>query len=113
MRPEFVRRSIEIVSQAEGVIDFVKLVCPTEELKRRIVAPSMLRFQKLADSSLFESLDADGVFDDSEMPEPRITIDTGHSNPAETARKIADTLQLAKLHENNRPTGNDVAERNG
>jgi hypothetical protein len=43
--------------------------------------------------SVFEQLHAEGVFDGSHMPEPRLSINTSLCTPNEAAMKIARTLE--------------------
>jgi len=82
------------VAREGGEVDFVELVCPLAELKRRIDSPSRLGYQKLSSVSLLEQLHADGVFDASHMPEPRLSIDTSLCTPAQAAMEIARMLEV-------------------
>jgi len=79
---------------AGGTVNFVELVCPLEEIRRRIGAPSRLEYRKLSSLSLFEELETAGEFDTSSMPRAAITVDTGDFGPMETARAICDGLGL-------------------
>ncbi len=94
VRPEFIQNTLRVIGEAGGEVEFVELVCPLAELKARIDSPSRLRYQKLTSLSLFEELHAAGTFDNSAMPNPRLTLDTSLSTPAEAALKIARSLQL-------------------
>ena len=69
MRPSFVSEVEKIISEADGTLDFVELVCPLDELKRRMGDESRSEFGKLTSVELFEQLLAAGVFDASAMPE--------------------------------------------
>src|ERR1700729_2766643 len=55
VRPGFIDEVKSRVAREGGEVDFVELVCPLAELKRRIDSPSRLAFQKLASVSLFLS----------------------------------------------------------
>jgi chloramphenicol 3-O-phosphotransferase len=96
VRPGFIDEVKSRVAREGGEVDFVELVCPLAELKRRIDSPSRLAYQKLSSVSLFEQLHADGVFDASHMPEPRLSIDTSLCTPNEAAMEIARTLEAGR-----------------
>jgi hypothetical protein len=93
VRPGFIGEVKSTVAREGGEVDFFELVCPIAELKRRIDNPSRLAYQKLSSVSLFEQLHAEGVFDASHMPEPRLSIDTSLCTPNEAAMEIARTLE--------------------
>jgi hypothetical protein len=94
VRPEFISAACKVVRQGGGEIDFVELLCPFAELKSRIDSPSRLKYQKLTSFALFEQLHADGIFDSSHMPEPRLTLDTSTCTPPEAAWQIVETLKI-------------------
>jgi hypothetical protein len=87
---------VSTVAREGGEVDFVELVCPLAELKRRIDSPSRLAYQKLSSVSLFEQLHADGVFEASYMPQPRLIIDTSLCTPVQAATEIAQTLMVRR-----------------
>jgi hypothetical protein len=95
VRPGFIGEAMKTVATEGGEVVFVELVCPLAELKRRIDSPSRLGYQKLSSLSLFEQLHAEGVFDASHMPEPRLSIDTSLCTPTQAAMEIMRTLDLA------------------
>ncbi len=88
---------VDEVVRAVGEVDFVKLVCPLPELLDRLDQPSRSERQKLTSRTMFEQLRADGCFDDSYMPEPRVTVDTSTCSPAEAARRIVVGLGWDQL----------------
>jgi hypothetical protein len=88
VRAEFIRKTID-----GGDVFFVELVCPAEELKRRMSDPSRSRHQKLGSFDVFERLRADGVFDVEYMPSPALTIDAGEYTPGEAAERIRERLR--------------------
>ncbi len=94
VRPTFVQKTLDIVSTAGGQVDFVELVCPLPELKRRIDSPSRLHYRKLSSVSLFQQLQADGEFDTAHMPKPALTLDTSLMSPEEAAAAIYTALHL-------------------
>jgi chloramphenicol 3-O-phosphotransferase len=98
VRSDFIRNVQITVAHEGGEVDFVELVCPLAELKRRIDSPSRLAFQKLTSVSLFEELHGKGTFDARGMPESTLSIDTSLCTPAEAAMEIARTLQLSRVH---------------
>lgn len=94
--PAFISRTVEIVTRADGLVHFVELVCPIEELERRIENPSRAEFMKLRSVETFRQLrDASG------WSFPRIqkdvTIDTSIKAPAEAAREICAAFQIPVL----------------
>jgi hypothetical protein len=97
VRPGFIREVMSTVSRGGGEVDFVELVCPLTELKRRIDSPCRLAYQKLSSVTLFEQLHADGVFDASNMPKPRLSIDSSLYTPNEAANEIMRTLKAGRL----------------
>jgi hypothetical protein len=94
VRPGFIQRTLRAIADGNGEVDFVELVCPLAELKRRLHSPSRLPYEKLTSVSLFEQLQAAGSFDASHMPKPRVSIDTSVFSPAEAATQIVQTLDL-------------------
>lgn len=94
VRPGFVGQAVEVVEKGGGSVDFVELICPLAELKRRIDSPSRLEYQKLSSLALFEKLYAEGVLDGSHMPKPGVTVDTSLCSPIEAAIKIGGALEL-------------------
>jgi hypothetical protein len=94
VRPDFVPKTLATVARAGGEVEFVELVCPVAELKRRIASPSRLQYKKLTSVSLFEELQANGSFGVSYLPDARLSVDTSVCTPAEAAREIARVLEL-------------------
>jgi hypothetical protein len=94
VRPNFIEQTVDIVTRSGGEVNFVELVCPLDELKRRIDSPSRLQYRKLSSLSLFNKLQAAGEFDTSHMPKPSLTIDTSLNSPIEAATQISETLNL-------------------
>jgi hypothetical protein len=92
VRPDFVERAVTTVSDAGGEVEFVELICPFEEIKRRIDSPQRRQFGKLVSAELLDELHARGTFDTSAMPKPKIRINTGELVPAEAAAEIAVAL---------------------
>ena len=95
VRPLFMPTLVETVRGEGGTVEFAQLICPVEEIRKRIANPSRREFGKLASVELFEELRAARVFDAFDMPEPKITVDTSTCTPAEAAREIARVLALA------------------
>jgi len=92
--PQFIGDVTTVVEREGGEVDFIELVCPLAELKKRINSPSRLHYQKLTSLTLFEQLYADGSLDGSSMPKPRLTVDTSLCTPAQAAQQIIETLGL-------------------
>jgi len=94
VRPEFIREMMTRVANAGGEVEFIELTCPLCELKRRMGSPSRHNHKKLTSVQLFEELHAEGSFDVSYMPPPKLSIDTGEVTPARAALQIARALDL-------------------
>jgi chloramphenicol 3-O-phosphotransferase len=95
VRAEFLPNAVKTVAAAGGEVEFVELVCPVEELKRRMDSGSRRSFGKLTSVELFEKLQGKGVFDALVMPEANVSVDTSLRTPAEAAREIASRLGMA------------------
>jgi hypothetical protein len=95
VRAEFVQKTLEVVGEGGGQVDFVELVCPLDELRCRIDSSSRLQYRKLTSLALFERLEASGEFDTSHMPAPALTVDTSRRSPQEAAAAIRTALQLS------------------
>ena len=94
VRPGFIQEATRAVADGNGQVDFVELVCPVVELKRRLGNASRTNFQKLTSVELFEQLLAAGSFDASHMPKPRLSIDTSVLSPTQAAALIVQELEL-------------------
>jgi hypothetical protein len=92
---QFIGEVLEVVGQAGGEIDFVELVCPPAELRLRLGSASRFSHEKLTSAALFDQLHADGVFDGSHMPKPRLRLDTSLCTPEQAAKRIVHELGLA------------------
>ena len=94
VRPSFIPAALDILTRHNATVDFIELTCPLPELKLRLDSHSRQRFQKLTSATLFDQLHADGIFDASAMPIPRLTLDTSLHKPEAAAALIAQTLGL-------------------
>jgi hypothetical protein len=94
VRAEFIANTVKTVEAAGGTVEFVELTCPLPELKRRMGSMSRMQYKKLSSVPLFEELHAEGVFEVSYMPAPKVSIDTSENQPARAALEIARALDL-------------------
>jgi hypothetical protein len=94
VRASFIPAALDILARNSATVDFIELQCPLLELKSRLDNPSRQNFKKLTSAALFDQLHADGVFDASHMPTPRLTLDTSLHSPAATAAQIVQALGL-------------------
>jgi hypothetical protein len=94
VRPEFVGQAIDTVVKEGGQLDFVQLICPLDELRRRMASESRLKYRKLTSLALFDKLEAQGEFDSPHMPKAAVTVDTSITSPAEAADQICAALKL-------------------
>jgi chloramphenicol 3-O-phosphotransferase len=95
VRAGFIPTLVETVRGEGGTVEFAELVCPLDEIRRRIEAPSRREYGKLASLELFEELQAARTFEALTMPAPKITVDTSTCTAAEAAQAIARALELA------------------
>jgi chloramphenicol 3-O-phosphotransferase len=94
VRPTFIPATLDILARNNATVDFIELTCPLPELHQRLANLSRQRFQKLTSTTLFDQLRADGVFDATHMPTPRLTLDTSVHTPEAAAEAIAQALGL-------------------
>ena len=94
VRHTFIPATLDILARNNATADFIELTCPLPELHQRLDNPSRQRFQKLTSTTLFDQLHADGVFDATHMPTPRLTVDTSLHTPEVSAAAIAHALGL-------------------
>ena len=94
VRESFIAEAIGAVESAGGQVLFVELTCAAEELERRIESPARGDFGKLRSIELYRGLQAAGVFDYPKLPEASLSLDTTDRPPEESARLIAEHLQL-------------------
>jgi hypothetical protein len=94
VRPTFLPSALDVLARHNATVDFIELTCPLPALKQRLANPSRHRFQKLTSTELFDQLHADGVFDASHMPIPRLTVDTSLHTPEAAAAAIARALGI-------------------
>jgi chloramphenicol 3-O-phosphotransferase len=97
--PSFPAVLQERVARAGGSVGFAEIVCPDEEIERRIEAPSRREFGKLASVTLYRQLKQAGAFE-----YPRLNaacrVDSSVATPLECARRIAADLNLTRLSNN-------------
>jgi hypothetical protein len=94
VRPDFAKKVVATVAERGGEVDFVELVCPRSELKRRLGNPSRLEHRKLTSVGIFDQIYGTRESDGSFLPKPRLSIDTSLCTAAHAAAKIAEVLEL-------------------
>jgi hypothetical protein len=92
VRPDFLKDVAATVEKRGGEVDFVELVCPRSELKRRLGNPSRLEHRKLTSVTIFDQIYP--TRDGSSLPKPRLSIDTSLCTAAHASAKIAEVLEL-------------------
>jgi chloramphenicol 3-O-phosphotransferase len=88
----FVGELVRVVQAAGGSVYFVEMICPVEEIKRRLGSEPRRAFGKLTSVELFEEMDARGSWSCAGMPEAKVRVDTGLLSAAECAREIVRGL---------------------
>lgn len=87
------------VEANDGEILFVELTCESDELEKRITDPSRQKFGKLSSLEQYRELNAAGAFVDPGIPRGGLSIDVTTREPRETAKLIAQGLNLVpKIH---------------
>jgi AAA domain len=90
----FLKNVAATVEKRGGEVDFVELVCPRSELRRRLGNPSRLEHRKLTSVTIFDQAYSTREFDGYSLPKPRLSIDTSLCTAAHAAAKIAEVLEL-------------------
>jgi hypothetical protein len=90
----FLKNVATTVEKRGGEVDFVELVCPLSELRRRLGNPSRLEHRKLTSVTIFDQIYSTRRFDGCWLPKPRLSIDTSLCTAAHAAAKIAEVLEL-------------------
>jgi chloramphenicol 3-O-phosphotransferase len=94
VRETFINDAVNTVQAIGGMVDFVQLTCPLDDIRRRLNNPSRQHFGKLTSVELFDQLLNSSALDRPAMPNPAITVDTSACTPARAALEIARALQL-------------------
>jgi hypothetical protein len=97
VNPEFIDRTVSTVEAAGGKVLFVELTCPVDELERRIEDPSRAEFLKLRSVEIFRKVKESNGFRFPPLPSSGLTIDTGETPPADSARRICEFFGLPIL----------------
>ncbi len=87
---------IEAVEKYGGTVEFVQLICPTEELLERVTAPSRQAYGKIVSPELLQNI----LQHDLNTPYPEresLRIDTSKQTPQETAEQIIQHFHLTRL----------------
>ncbi len=99
--PGFIERALAAVGEAGGVIQFVELVCPVEELERRMDDPSRAQFHKLRSVETFRKIRQTNADRYPRLP-AGLRIDSSANSPLESARAICEHFNLPIAPESNR-----------
>jgi hypothetical protein len=94
VQSSFLQNTLNIIARGGGEVEFVELVCPLGELKRRLDSPARHKYLKLTSETVFNEIHGAGGFEGSFLPKPRISIDTSLCTPIQAAAKIAEVLSL-------------------
>jgi hypothetical protein len=94
VRTSFIQDTLDAVKPFGGKVRFIELICPIDELERRIENPSRAEFNKLRSLESFRKIRQAGKHIYPKLPNSGLTIDTSKMSPQEAARKIFDFLLL-------------------
>ncbi len=82
----------QIIEECGGAVQYIELICPDEEVERRLPSSSREQFGKLRDVELYRVLRKTGQLDFSGLPSAHLQIDTTQTNPEGAANAIEQYL---------------------
>ncbi|NJK53513.1 MAG: shikimate kinase [Leptolyngbyaceae cyanobacterium SU_3_3] len=94
VRTSFIQDALDAVEPFGGKVRFIELICPIEELERRIENPSRAEFNKLRSLEGFRKIRQAGKHIYPKLPNSGLTIDTSKTSPQEAAHKILEFFSL-------------------
>ena len=94
VRPDFVSAVVSAIENVGGRVLFVRLICPEDELERRMENEARAEFGKLRSLDLYRPLWDEDAFAYPPLPDSGLIIDTGGAGPVESARRIVDHFGL-------------------
>jgi AAA domain len=94
VRTSFIQDTLNAVEPFGGEVRFIELICPIDELERRIENPSRAEFHKLRSLESFRKIRQAGKHIYPKLPNSGLTIDTSKMSPQEAARKISELFSL-------------------
>lgn len=94
VHPQFVNKLVAIVEGAGSEVIPVQLICPEDEVEKRLVNKSRARFEKLTSLGLYRQLRDEGSFVVEELFDVRLTIDTSTLHPDQAAGHIVEHYRL-------------------
>ena len=97
VRPDFVSAVVFAIENAGGRVLFVRLVCPEDELEKRMKNEARAEFGKLRSLDLYRRLQDEDAFAYPPLPDSGLTIDTSETEPVESARRIVDHFSLSSI----------------
>jgi shikimate kinase len=90
---EYFRNIIDTAEAAGGRVTPVLLTCDVDTLRQRVIAESRAAFGKIRDVALLDELMREHEFDKAYPDAAGLKIDTTHSPPSATARRIQAYLE--------------------
>ncbi len=96
VKTSFIQDTLDAVEPFGGKVLFIELICPLDELERRIENPSRAEFNKLRSLESFRKIRQARKHEYPKLPNSGLTIDTSKINPQEAARKIFEFFLLDK-----------------
>lgn len=94
VRKSFIQDTLDVVESSGGSVLFIELICPIEELERRIENPSRAEFCKLRSLEVFRKIRQAGKHIYPQLPNSGLTLDTSKISPQEAAQKISEFFCL-------------------
>lgn len=91
---DFVRKVLDIVGRGNGETHFVKLVCSSDELKKRISDTSMSSYGKVISLELLDDQLKNSERLSTEVDKESFVLDNTKLSPTEAAQIIYDHIQF-------------------
>ncbi|MCG8413304.1 MAG: AAA family ATPase [Pseudomonadales bacterium] len=92
VQEDLLPRLQQIIEDYDGAVQYIELVCPDEEVERRLPNSTREQFGKLRDVELYKQLRKAGQLDFSALPDAHLQIDTTRLSAEEAANAIEQHL---------------------
>lgn len=88
VQEDLLSRLQQIIEDSGGAVQYIELVCPDEEVERRLPNASREQFGKLRDVEFYRQLRKSGQFEFTGLPQADLQIDTTQLSPEDAASEI-------------------------
>ena len=94
VQASFIQDTLDAVEPFGGKVRFIELICPIDELERRIESSSRAEFNKLRSLERFRQIRQAEKHLYPQLPNSGLTIDTSQMSPQEAACRIFEFISL-------------------